>query len=44
MRANMQMDDELIRHLMGHAPLDAHETYGSFSWDYKLEVIDKVFG
>ena len=44
MRTNRQMDDELMHHLMGHAPLDAHETYGSFSWDYKLEVIDKVFG
>lgn len=43
MRTNRQMDDELIRHYMGHAPMNGHEAYGSFSWDYKLDIIDKVF-
>jgi integrase len=43
MRKNRQMDEELVRHYMGHTHLDAHQSYGDFSWDYKLEVIDNVF-
>jgi len=44
MRKNRQMDEELIRHYMGHAYLDAHQSYGDFSWDYKIEIMDNVFG
>jgi len=43
MRKNRCMDPELIRHYMGHPPLDAHTQYGDFSWDYKTEIIDQVF-
>ena len=43
MRTNRQMDEELVRHFMGHKHMDAHQSYGDFSWDYKLDVIDNVF-
>jgi len=43
MRNERRMDEELVRHYMGHKHLDAHQSYGDFSWDYKLEVIDNVF-
>lgn len=42
MRANRQVDVGLLKELMGHAK-DVHESYGSISWDYKRDTIDKVF-
>jgi len=42
MRKNRVMDDELIKDYLGHKKTTT-ESYGSLSWDYKLEVIDKVF-
>jgi hypothetical protein len=42
MRSSRQIDDELIKDLMGHKK-DQTEQYGGLSWDYKLSVIDKVF-
>lgn len=42
MRNSRQIDDELIKDLMGHKK-DQTEQYGGLSWDYKLSVIDKVF-
>lgn len=42
MRANRQVDPPLMKELMGHKKT-VDEEYGSISWDYKLEVIDKVF-
>lgn len=43
MRRNRSVDVGLVKTLMGHQ-LDVHETYGSISWDYKQEIVDKVFG
>jgi len=42
MRQNRQVDQGLIKELMGHKKTIT-EDYGSISWDYKIEVIDKVF-
>lgn len=42
MRENRQMDQGLVKDLMGHKKSQT-EMYGSISWDYKLEVLDKVF-
>ncbi len=42
MRANRQVDLGLIKELMGHKK-NQTEDYGGYSWDYKLEVLDKVF-
>ena len=42
MRKNRQVDIGLIKELMGHKKT-VDEDYGSYSWDYKIEVIDKVF-
>jgi len=43
MRKNRQMDEEVIDSLMGHQPREAREMYGVIDWDYKQEIIDKVF-
>ena len=42
MRNNRQMDQGLIKDLLGHKKSQT-ESYGSISWDYKCDVIDKVF-
>jgi len=42
MRKNHMIDDELMKELLGHK-MDTTELYGAISWDYKLEVMDKVF-
>lgn len=42
MRANRQVDFELIADLMGHKKTQTMQ-YGSISWDYKLQIIDEVF-
>lgn len=42
MRNNRQMDQGLIKDLLGHKKSQT-ERYGSISWDYKCDVIDKVF-
>lgn len=42
MRTNRQVDMGLVKELMGHKKT-VDEDYGSYSWDYKLDVIDKVF-
>lgn len=43
MRKNRCMDDEVVDALMGHVPRGVRESYGIIDWDYKQEVIDKVF-
>jgi len=42
MRNNRQVDPGLVKDMMGHKKT-VNENYGSISWDYKIEVIDKVF-
>lgn len=42
MRENRQVDPGLVKELMGHKKSQT-ERYGSISWDYKRDVIDKVF-
>ena len=41
MRENQQVDLGLIKELMGHKKT-VTEDYGSYSWDYKRNVIDEV--
>jgi integrase len=43
LRTNRMMDSELVDSLMGHRPKGASEMYGVISWEYKQEVVDKVF-
>lgn len=43
MREQHQPDEGLVSELLGHKKTQTQD-YGSISWDYKLEVIDKVFG
>ena len=43
LRANRCMDSELVDALMGHKPRGASGMYGVISWDYKQDIIDKVF-
>lgn len=43
MMKNHQPDRALLQELMGHQK-DVHDSYGAYSWDYKLEVVDGVFG
>lgn len=42
MMKNRRPDTALLKELMGHKK-DTHETYGDYSWDYKLEVLDGTF-
>jgi len=42
MMKNKQPDRALLQELMGHQK-DVHDSYGEYSWDYKQEVLDKVF-
>jgi len=42
MMKNQQPDPGLMKELMGHQKT-VHENYGEYSWDYKLEIIDRVF-
>ena len=42
MRETRQMDEELIADLLGHKK-NQTQKYGSMSWDYKRDTIDKVF-
>lgn len=42
MRTNRQVDEGLIKQLLGHKKTQTQE-YGSISWDYQRDVIDKVF-
>ena len=42
MMRNRQPDRALLQELMGHQK-DVHDSYGEYSWDYKLEVVDGVF-
>lgn len=42
MREARQVDEELISEFMGHKKTQTQQ-YGSTSWDYKRDVIDKVF-
>lgn len=39
---NKQPDPGLLKEIMGHAKT-VHESYGRYSWDYKLSVVDSVF-
>jgi len=41
MRENKQIDIGLIKELMGHKKT-VTEDYGSYSWDYKRDIIDRV--
>ena len=43
MQKNKQVDVGLMKEYMGHKKT-TDEDYGSYSWDYKREVLDKVFG
>ena len=43
MRENRQFDEEVIDNLMGHQPRNAKEMYGVIDWEYKQEIVDKVF-
>ena len=43
MMQNKQVDVGLLKELLGHQK-DTTENYGVYSWDYKRDVIDKVFG
>ncbi len=42
MQKNQQVDTGLLKEYLGHEK-DTTENYGTYSWDYKLEVLDKVF-
>jgi len=42
MQKNKQVDTGLLKEFLGHQK-DTTENYGSYSWDYKREVLDKVF-
>lgn len=42
MQKNRQVDTGLIKEYLGHKK-DTTENYGMYSWDYKREVLDKVF-
>ena len=42
MRANRCFDVELIKDYLGHSK-SVTESYGELSWDYKIDIIDKVF-
>lgn len=43
MISNRSIDIQVIKEIMGHA-LDVHEQYGGESdFEYKLEIVDKVF-
>jgi len=43
MQKNRQVDSGLMKEYLGHKK-DTTESYGAYSWDYKREVLDKVFG
>jgi len=43
MRENRQFDEEVVDALMGHKPREAKEMYGVIDWEYKQEIVDKVF-
>ena len=42
MQKNKQVDIGLLKEYLGHQK-DTTENYGVYSWDYKREVLDKVF-
>ena len=42
MQKNRQVDAGLLKEYLGHKK-DTTESYGAYSWDYKREVLDKVF-
>ena len=42
MQKNKQVDTGLLKEYLGHQK-DTTENYGTYSWDYKREVLDKVF-
>lgn len=42
MQKNSQVDPGLLKEYLGHKK-DTTENYGVYSWDYKREVLDKVF-
>lgn len=42
MQKNKQVDIGLLKEYLGHKK-DTTENYGVYSWDYKREVLDKVF-
>lgn len=42
MQKNRQVDPGLLKEYLGHKK-STTENYGEYSWDYKLEVLDKVF-
>lgn len=42
MQKNKQVDTGLLKEFLGHQK-DTTENYGMYSWDYKREVLDKVF-
>jgi len=42
MMKNKQVDPGLLKEYLGHKK-DTTENYGEYGWDYKREVLDKVF-
>jgi len=42
MQKNRQVDPGLLKEYLGHKK-DTTENYGVYEWDYKREVLDKVF-
>jgi len=44
MMKNRQPDRALLQDFMGHQRDTVHDAYGEYAWDYKLEVVDGVFG
>lgn len=42
MQQNQQVDPGLLKELLGHKK-STTESYGAYAWDYKRDVIDKVF-
>ena len=43
MREQRSMDEELVNDYMGHSNKTVASNYGVIKWDYKLDVLDKVF-
>lgn len=39
---NRRPDDTCLKEIMGHVK-NVHESYGTYPWDYKLEIVDGVF-
>jgi len=43
MREKRTMDEELVNEYMGHATKGVPAMYGTIKWEYKIDIVDKVF-